>query len=83
MFSVYYTRKGEQAIINGISDYFQFGPVTLYSGNVENQEVTWDEKGRYKMNQLFGDKLSHDLDLVNFENEVVINPGVYYMELRK
>lgn len=67
MFSNYYTRDGQLATINSISEYVSYGLVTLYAGNVGDEEVTWDQNGRYKMNQLFGDKLPHKLDLVSWE----------------
>jgi hypothetical protein len=83
MFSRYYTRNGKVAEIKGISEYFQFGPVTIYNGNVEGKNITWDEYGRYKMNQLFGDQLPHQLDLVAFDEEIIRDPGIYYVVFKR
>jgi hypothetical protein len=84
MFSRYYTRNGDIALINGISQYYIFGKeTTLYSGVVNKKSVTWDQYGRYKTNQLFGDGKSHSLDVVFWDEEIVENPGVYYVEFKK
>ena len=91
MFSTYCTRRGNTALLNGISQYrmtnesgIPYGRmVTLITGKVDGMSVTWDEAGRYKFNQLVGDEVLHDLDLVSFDNEVVRDPGVYYMEFKK
>lgn len=91
MFDNFFTRNGDIALINSISQSrmlnefgIPYGRMnTIITGLVDGESVTWDESGRYKFNRLFGDGLPHELDLVGFENEVVRNPGVYYMEIKK
>lgn len=68
MLSNFYTREGTQALIKGISSYRIFGEnVTYYWGYVGEEEITWDKFGRYNVNQLYGDKLPHEFDLVSWE----------------
>ena len=83
MFSTFFTRDGRSAKLNGISQYYHFGPITLYTGTVDEEPVTWDEFGRNKMNNLIGDEVQHELDLVSFETEIIKNPSIYYMEFKK
>lgn len=70
MDTVYVTRNGKLAHIDGISQYRNFGKdYILLSGDVDGEICAWDGQGRYRLNQVLGIKESHELDLVSWVEE--------------
>lgn len=65
MIGAYKTRNGTIVEITGISQYTSFGKMTIIlSGTIDNEIGSWDELGRYKLNEVLGIEDKHPLDIV-------------------
>lgn len=82
MLSIYITRDGRLAMINGISEYYCFGEThIMISGTVDGDDCEWDKHGNYRLNSVLGIKTTSTLDLVDWVKEDRGN-GMYYFEAK-